>query len=165
MLSFFKKRKLHRELIKSHVFSVGDVYQKKYYGEWQLHNGLKVTIVDISTKRDMLRYTEHFSSVVRECSHKRFLSKYNLVPIEIKAADPYSIHPIIVCKENDETNQNSTTVEVGETAKVVEKVKPVGPKNERFDFWFVEKPLFALLISYGCIIGMVLLSYALSVII
>jgi hypothetical protein len=152
MLSFFKKIS-GLDSIKGHVFLVGDIYQKKNYDEWQLNNGPKVTIVDISSRRDRLKYKEHFSSVVRECSYVRFLSKYNLVPTQITqiTPDPYSVHPIIVCKENDETNQNSTTVEVGEAVKVDEKVKPVGPPNERFSLWFTGSENFPLLISWGIV--------------
>ena len=167
MLSFFKRAsKLDLDLVDSHVFLMGDIYREKNYDEWQIHTGLKVTIVDISSTRDMLRYREHFSSVVRECSYVRFLSKYELVPTATKVVVPYSIHPAnrsILGKENNETNQNSKTVKVSETAKVDEKVRPVGPLNQKFGHWSIESPIQSLILGWCVGIFIVLFSFIISV--
>jgi hypothetical protein len=169
MLSFFKRAsKLDLDLVDSHVFLVGDVYREKNYDEWEVHTGLKVSIVDISSTRDMLKYREHFSSVVRQCSYVRFLSKYELVPTATKVVVPYSIHPAnrsILNKENDETNQNSETVKVSEAVKVDEKVKSIGSSNEKIEFRLLKNPMCAMLLGYSLIVGIIFLSYALSLIV
>ena len=96
MLNFIKKRKLHRELINSHVFSLGDIYHKKSDSEWAgLGENAQVTILDFNNKRKLVKFRLNFTGFVSKYTYKQFLSNYTLIPvIESYTIAPYSIHPI-----------------------------------------------------------------------